>query len=66
MTRLLEKAIDQLKSLPEQGQDDLARSILDEINWEYTIPAEGNAKLASLASEALEEYRSGKTQPMKK
>lgn len=66
MTRLLEKAINQLKTLPNQGQDALALSILDEISWEYKIPEEGTSKLVILASEALEEYRSGKTEPMKK
>jgi|GEM_PF-2114526 len=66
MTRLLEKAINQLKTLPNQRQDALALSILDEISWEYKISEEGTSKLAILASEALEEYRSGKTEPMKK
>ncbi len=65
MTRLLEKAIAQMKDLSEKEQDALAQSLLDELKWEYPIPTEDSSKLANLAAEALEEYRTGKTRPMK-
>jgi hypothetical protein len=65
MTRLLEKAIAQLQSLPEKDQDVLAQSLLDELKWEYAQPSDNASKLSNLAAEALEEYRTGKTRPMK-
>ena len=65
MTRLLEKAIAQLKTLPNKEQDELAQTLLDEMLWESYVPSRASAKLSNLAAEALEEYRAGKTRPMK-
>jgi len=63
MTRLLEKAIAQLQTLPEKDQDELAKILLDEINWEYPKPPD-STKLAALAAEAVAEYRGAKTHPI--
>ena len=63
MTRLLEKAVDQLKKLPSKEQDELAKLIIDEINWEYSFD-KSEDKLSNLASEALAEYKNGKTKPL--
>src|SRR5690606_11585194 len=62
MTRLLEKAIAQLKTLPEKEQDALAQTLLHEMMWESYAPSTGSTKLSNLAAEALEEYRSGNAQ----
>ncbi len=63
MTRLLEKAVEQLKKLPSKEQDELAKLIIDEINWEYSFD-KSEDKLSNLASEALAEYKNGKTKPL--
>ncbi|MEI6594480.1 MAG: hypothetical protein WCO28_02890 [Bacteroidota bacterium] len=63
MTRLLEKAVEQLKKLPSKEQDELAKLIIDEINWEYSLD-KSEDKLSYLASEALAEYKNGKTKPL--
>jgi hypothetical protein len=65
MTQLLEQAIAKLKSLPANEQDAIAAIILetleDESQWDATF-AKSQDVLAELASEAMAEYRAGKTQ----
>jgi len=63
MTKLLESAIQQLNNLPESQQDEIAHAILDELSWDKTLHNSSNT-LLSLANEALEEYKKGKTKPM--
>ncbi|MEI6509218.1 MAG: hypothetical protein WCO54_12095 [Bacteroidota bacterium] len=63
MTRLLEKAVEQLKKLPNKEQDELAKLIIDEISWDYSFE-KSEDKLSHLAKEALVEYKSGKTKPL--
>jgi len=63
MTRLLEKAVEQLKKLPSKEQDELAKLIIDEINWDYSFD-KSEGKLSGLAKEALAEYKTGKTKPL--
>ncbi len=63
MTRLLEKAVEQLKKLPNKEQDELAKLIIDEISWDYSFE-KSEEKLSNLAKEALAEYKSGKTKPL--
>lgn len=67
MTELLEQAISQLKSLPATEQDAIAAIILEEIEdearWDATF-AKSQDVLAQLASEAMTEYRAGKTQEL--
>lgn len=60
MSELLEKAINELRSLPESEQDVVGQLLLDELSWEFDS-LHDKTKLNRLASEALEEYRSGKT-----
>lgn len=59
MSKLLEKAIDQLRSLPKTEQDAVAQLLLDEVSWEMNDLSDDSEKLGFLASEALEEYRKG-------
>jgi len=67
MTELLEQAIDRLKTLPASQQDAIASLILeeleDEIRWDEAFNRSKDS-LALLASQAMAEYRAGKTQEL--
>jgi hypothetical protein len=56
----LKKAIHQIEKLPESKQIEIANLIQDELNWDDTI-RQSQDELASLAEEALKEYKEGKT-----
>ena len=56
----LKKAIHQIEKLPENKQIEIANLIQDELNWDATI-LQSQDELASLAKEALKEYKEGKT-----
>jgi hypothetical protein len=67
MTELLEVAIAKLKTLSSSQQDAIAAMILeeleDEIRWDQTF-ANSQDALALLASEAMAEYKAGKTEEL--
>ncbi|BAY16960.1 hypothetical protein NIES21_27940 [Anabaenopsis circularis NIES-21] len=67
MTELLEYTISRLKNLPADEQDAIAAIILDELEderrWDEAF-AKSPDLLAKLASEAMAEYRTGKTQEL--
>jgi hypothetical protein len=67
MTELLERAIAQLKIRPVEQQNAIATMILEELEeeakWEQSF-AHSPDLLAKLASEAMAEYRAGKTQEL--
>ncbi len=67
MTKLLEKALKKISSLPQEEQDAIAGQILaeleDEAAWAKRFAADGD-KLRRLAAEALAEHREGKTRPL--
>lgn len=63
MEKELSNVIDRLNKLPQKKQKSLAKLIADEISWEERVTKSENA-LASLAAEAVEEYKKGKTKPM--
>jgi hypothetical protein len=67
MTELLERAIAKVKGLPATEQDAIAAMILeeleDELQWDDAF-AHSQDALAKLASVAMQEYRSGKTQEL--
>jgi hypothetical protein len=67
MTKLLEKALEKIASLPEEEQDAIAAQVLDELEdeaaWTKQFAARG-AVLRRLASEALSEHRQGETRPL--
>ncbi|MEH2223008.1 hypothetical protein [Nostoc sp.] len=67
MTELLEQAIAKLKNLPANEQDAIAAMILaeleDERGWNEAF-ARSPDMLAKLATEAMAEYRAGKTQEL--
>lgn len=64
MTKLLEKALDQISKLPNDEQDEIAKIILDEIEDEkvwYNKFKNSQNELSILADEALKEFNNGKT-----
>jgi hypothetical protein len=67
MTELLEQAIAQLRTLPVDEQNAIAVMILEELEdeskWDATF-AKSQGALAKLATEAMAEYRAGKTQEL--
>lgn len=67
MTRLLKKAFEAASKLPEEEQNALAALILEEVDaenrWDESF-SQSEEKLASLASEALEDHRRGRTRPL--
>ena len=67
MTERLEQAIAQLKTLPTDKQDAIATLILEELEeeqrWDDSF-ARSPDLLANLATEAMAEYRAGKTQEL--
>lgn len=66
MTALLEKAISQTLTLPENAQDKVAQAILEMLEaeddrlWDAQF-AQSQDVLALLAEEALEDYHAGRT-----
>jgi LPS sulfotransferase NodH len=67
MTKLLEKALEKISSLPQEEQDAIAGQILaeleDEAGWAKRFAAHGD-KLRRLAYEALAEHGKGETRPL--
>ena len=67
MTEMLEKAVAQVKQLPEEQQDAIAALILEEIEdearWDAAF-ARSPDTLARLAAEAEEEDRKGLTKEL--
>jgi hypothetical protein len=64
MTRLMEKAIEALRSLPEEQQDAVAGFVLCEVEadrrWAATSLQHAD-KLRKLADEAREDFQAGRT-----
>ena len=67
MTELLEQAITRLKTVSSSEQDAIAMMILEELEderrWDESF-ARSPDLLAKLATEAMAEYRVGKTQAL--
>jgi hypothetical protein len=67
MTQLLKDAFAEAEKLPREEQDAFARWLLEELasekRWSDLFAASPH-KLADLAAEALEENRSGGTEPL--
>ena len=60
MIEQVKRAIQQIEKLPESKQIEIAKLIQDELGWDVTI-LQSQDQLASLAKEALKEYKEGKT-----
>ena len=67
MTRLLERAISEIRKLPSDEQDAIAAVLMAELEserrWKRAFDATAE-QLSSLAGEALDEDREGKTEPV--
>jgi len=67
MTRLLEKALNEVTKLPPSEQDEIAAILLEELASEQKwndLFSQSQDALAKMAEEALAEYRAGKTKPL--
>jgi hypothetical protein len=67
VTKLLEKALEEVQKLPASEQDAMAAIVLEELaseqRWAESF-ARSQDKLAKLAEEALAEYKAGRTKPL--
>lgn len=67
MTKLLERAIEQVSKLPAVDQDAVAAIVLEELaseqRWSESFARSQDA-LANLAEQALAEYTAGRTKPL--
>jgi len=67
MTKLLEKALEEVAKLPASEQDAVAAILLEELaseqRWAASF-AKSQDKMAKLAEEALAEYNAGRTKPL--
>ncbi len=67
MTELLRRAFNKASELPEHEQDALASILIQELEgeqtWDTTL-ATSQDQLSTLADAALQEHRSGRTEPL--
>ena len=65
MTELLEKAFAEAAKLPEETQDRIATQLLQELaddaKWDESFAASAD-ELERMASDALEDFRAGRTE----
>ena len=67
MTKLLERAMNEIGKLPDHEQDALAAWILEELRLERewsSLLAKSSEALERLADEALAEHRAGRTRAL--
>lgn len=66
MTKILDKAITEVRKLPPEQQDALGARILEELEsdrrWDELLAGSAEV-LDKLAEEAIAEHRAGKTKP---
>ena len=60
MVTELKKVISTIEKLKDDEQRQIAKMLADEINWDATLQSSQD-KLSNLASDALTEYKEGKT-----
>ena len=67
MTKLLEKAVEEINKLSDKEQDEIAHIIFEELQdekkWDESF-AKTQVELDILADEALKEYKDKKTKPL--
>ena len=67
MTKLLEKAMNEVSKLPASEQDAMAAIVLEELaseqRWADSFHSSQD-QLSKLAEEALAEYKAGRTKPL--
>jgi hypothetical protein len=65
MTALLQEAFDKASTLPDDVQEFLARSLIEEIEWETRWDrtlADSQPLLDQLTAQAMREYKAGRTE----
>ncbi len=62
MVAELKKAIEKAEKLSDKEQQVIAQLIVNEISWDQTLK-DSEKQLSSMAQEALNEYKKGKTKP---
>lgn len=63
MVKALEKISVELQKLSKEKQSELTDSWMDEIQWQMQYE-NSQSELGNLVNEALEEYRTGKTEEL--
>jgi len=61
VAELKKKVISTIEKLEDDEQRQIAKMLSDEISWDVTLQ-NSQEKLGNLAEEALNEYKTGKTQ----
>jgi|GEM_PF-4338331 len=61
MVTELKEVISTIEKLKDEEQRQIAKMLSDEISWDNTLQ-NSQEKLSNLAQEALDEYKTGKTQ----
>jgi hypothetical protein len=61
MVAELKEVISTIEKLKDEDQRQIAKMLSDEINWDVTLQ-NSQEKLDTLAQEAINEYKTGKTQ----
>jgi hypothetical protein len=64
MTTALKNIFSKLSKMPAAEQNAIAALLKEELAWGKSFASSQN-ELSDLAAEALEEYKKGKTQPLK-
>jgi hypothetical protein len=64
MTTALKNIFIKLSKMPTAEQNAIAALLKEELAWEKSF-SRSQEQLSNLAAEALEEYKKGKTQPLK-
>lgn len=68
MGKLLERAIEEARKLPEEDQEALGWFMLEEIDserkWDELFSRPPSPALERMMDEALEDYRAGRTEPL--
>lgn len=63
MTKLLQDVISEISTMPESEQNNIAELLYEELAWQKSFN-NSQDQLKKLASEALNEYKQGKTKPL--
>lgn len=63
MTKLLQDVISEISMMPESEQNNIAELLHEELAWQKSFD-NSQDQLKKLASEALIEYKQGKTKPL--
>ena len=63
MTTALKNIFTKINNLPAEEQNAIANLLVEELAWQKSY-AKSQQQISTLAAEAVEEYRKGKTKPL--